>query len=129
MRRHYEKFRQVGADILAVGFAQGASLQRYIEDMRLPFPVVSDPERSAYDAYGLRKGGAWAIFGPKTLWAYARLLARGRLPKGIQGDPYQLGGDFVIDGQGLLRFAYRSEDPTDRPSVDTLLEAVLDAQV
>ncbi len=128
MRRHYDQFRQAGADILAVSFAEGDQLRRYIDEMRLPFPAVSDPERKAYDAYRLRKGSPWAIFGPKTIWAYALLLARGRLPKGVQGDPYQLGGDFVIDGQGLVRFAYRSLDPTDRPSIDTLLHAVRDAQ-
>ena len=51
-------------------------------------------------------------------------MTRGRLFRGIQADPYQLGGDFVVDGQGILRFAYRSEDPADRPSADRLLEAV-----
>ena len=35
-----------------------------------------------------------------------------------------LGGDFVIDGKGIVRFAYRSEDPADRPAMDRLLQAV-----
>ena len=44
--------------------------------------------------------------------------------RGIQGDSTQLGGDFLIDAQGVLRLAYRSQDPTDRPSIATLRDAL-----
>ncbi len=99
-------------------------MEHYARDLRIPFPLLSDPERAAYKAYGLRKGGLWSIFGPKTVWEYVKLIARGRLFRGIQADPFQLGGDFVIDGQGIVRFAHRGEDPADRPALDRLLQAV-----
>ncbi len=107
-----------------ISFAQGKALAHYAGGLNLPFPLLSDPERSAYRAYGLSRGSFWTIFGPKIVWTYVKLMARGRLFRGIQADPYQLGGDFVVDGQGILRFAYRSADPADRPSADRLLEAV-----
>ena len=107
-----------------ISFAQRRAIEYYARDLRIPFPLLSDPERAAYEAYGLRKGGLWSIFGPKTVWEYVKLMAHGRLFRGIQADPFQLGGDFVIDGSGIVRFAYRSEDPTDRPAMDRLLQAV-----
>ena len=55
------------------------------------------------------------------MWRYVRLLIAGRKWRGIQGDSAQLGGDFIVDTNGILRLAYRSHDPTDRPSVDDLL--------
>ncbi len=70
------------------------------------------------------KGGLWSIFGPKTVWEYVKLMTHGRLFRGIQADPFQLGGDFVIDSNGIVRFAHRSEDPADRPAMDRLLQAV-----
>ena len=99
-------------------------MEHYASDLRIPFQLLSDPERAAYRAYGLRKGGLWRILRPKTVWEYAKLIARGRLFRGIQADPFQLGGDFVIDGSGIVRFAHRSEDPADRPAMDRLLQAI-----
>jgi hypothetical protein len=37
-----------------------------------------------------------------------------------------MGGDFVIDIDSTVRFAYRSQDPTDRPPVEALLEVLRD---
>ena len=124
MRHRYEEFRAAGAEVAAVSFAPSKALLPYARDLRIPFPLLSDPERGAYKAYGLRKGSFRTIFGPKTAWEYVKLISRGRLFRGIQADPFQLGGDFVIDGQGIVRFAYRSEEPTDRPSTDRLLQTV-----
>ena len=117
----------MGAEVAVVSFADGSTLERYANDLRLQFPLLSDPERTAYVAYGLNKGGVWSIFGPKIIWQYVKLMSRGRRFRGIQADPLQLGGDFVIDGEGIVRFAHRSEDPADRPSADRLLEAVREA--
>lgn len=126
MRHRYEDFRQAGAEVAVVSFAQGRALEHYRRGLETPFPLLSDPERTTYEAYGLRKGSFLGIFGHRTVWAYVKLMARGRLFRGIQADPFQLGGDFVIDGQSAVRFAYRSEDPADRPSMDQLAEAVRD---
>jgi len=62
-----------------------------------------------------------AIVEPATLWRYVQLLTSGRPWRGIQGDSAQLGGDFVVDREGVIRLAYRSHDPTDRPAVEEIL--------
>lgn len=36
-------------------------------------------------------------------------------------DPYQLGGDFIIDRCGMVIMAHPSTNPVDRPSVDKIL--------
>lgn len=86
--------------------------------------LLIDEPRLAYRAFGLERSW-WRSWQPKTVWRYVQLLLSGRRWRGIQGDSAQLGGDFVIDRQGVVRLAYRSDDPTDRPSVDLLL-AVLE---
>jgi peroxiredoxin len=124
LRHRYEEFRAEGAELAAVSFAEGRILEHYANDLHMPFPLLSDPERGVYRSYGLGKGSTWGIFGPKIIWTYIKLMARGRLFRGIQANPYQLGGDFVIDGEGIVRLAHRGEEPTDRPTVEQLLEAV-----
>lgn len=57
---------------------------------------------------------------------YARLMTKGRRWRGIQGDSGQLGGDFIVDREGILQLTYRSQDPTDRPAVSYLMERLDD---
>ncbi len=61
---------------------------------------------------------AWGL---KVWWRYAQLLLAGRKWRGVQGDSGQLGGDFIVDTAGIIRLAYRSHDPTARPSTNQLL--------
>ena len=39
-------------------------------------------------------------------------------------DVLQLGGDFVLDAAGRLVHAFRSAEPTERPAIGELLEAL-----
>jgi peroxiredoxin len=51
-------------------------------------------------------------------------LAQGRKWRGIQGDSGQLGGDFIVDQQGIIRMAYRSHDPTERPKIEEIIQVL-----
>lgn len=87
------------------------------------FTLLLDPDRAAYRAYDLERSLARA-WQPKVWLEYARLMMSGKKWRGIQGDSTQLGGDFIADADGILRFAHRSHDPTDRPSVAQLLKEI-----
>ena len=57
----------------------------------------------------------------------AKLAAQSSMPKPIQGivdDIHQMGGDFIIDSEGRLKFAYRSPNPSDRPSIQTIVQTM-----
>ncbi len=82
-----------------------------------------DPERETYQTYGLGRS-LLRSWGPKTIWRYIQLLLAGRKWKGIQGDSTQLGGDFLIDKNGNIQLAYRSNDPTDRPTTENILNII-----
>ena len=56
------------------------------------------------------------------MWSYVKFLSSGRKWRGIQGNSAQLGGDFIIDAGGIVRLAYRSGDPADRPAVEKLMD-------
>ena len=101
--------------------------QAWLEETCSPFELLLDPERKAYEAYRLERSvfRSWNL---RTLWRYVKLLASGRRWRGIQGDSTQLGADFIVDPNGVVRLAYYSHDPTDRPSVDHLLAALTDLQ-
>lgn len=126
MQGVYADIQALGGAVLVVSFAPPAQVAAYLERGPLPFPVVSDPERAAYRAFGLEAATWGAMLRPGVLARFMGLMLRGWMPRrSAKGDDLlQLGGDFVLDATGRLRYAHASAEPTDRPSAAALIEAV-----
>ena len=122
MRDHLDRFGD--AVIAVVTFADLSRLARYREHLELPFPVLADPDRAVYRAFGLGKGTWRQVYGWTTLRRYAELLAKGRRVRGPTEDTLQLGGDFVVDRAGRLTYGFWGDAPADRPSIEELAGAV-----
>lgn len=82
-----------------------------------------DRDRSLYSYYGMHRGRLRDIWGFGTWLAYARALARGRLPAYTGADTRQLGGDVLVDPASVVRFHHVGRGPADRPSPAAILEA------
>ena len=63
-----------------------------------------------------------------TIQFYAEQKAQGRkLPAvlaGVEDDPLQMGGDFTLDANLKLVMSHPSKVPTDRPSIQKILERI-----
>jgi peroxiredoxin len=118
--QHQEDLDRLNVEVLIISFGTLPAAERWLEETCSPFRLLLDPERTVYEAYGLERSLArsWNL---RTIWRYVQLLASGRRWRGIQGDSAQLGGDFIVDADGIVQLVYRSHDPTDRPDVDDLL--------
>lgn len=111
------------AEVVVVFFDGTDRLAAYRAHHDLPSRIrlLADPERRVYEALGIGRGSWWRVWGPRTLLAYGRLVARGRRYERHRGDSLQLGGDVVIGPDGLLRAVHRPADPDARPTVDELV--------
>jgi peroxiredoxin len=120
LRQYKNEIEARKTHVALISFGNTELAQAWIEETQASFQFLLDSERKAYQAFNLdySMGRSWS---PKVWFEYARLMAKGRRWRGIQGDSGQLGGDFIVDQGGILRMAYRSHDPTDRPAVDYLL--------
>lgn len=120
---HYAAIQALNAQVIAISFGTPYWANVWLQETAAPFPLLLDPQREAYQAYGLQ-ASVFRSWAPKNLWYYVKAVAQGRELLGKRGDPHQLGGDFVIDRQGIVRLAHPSNDPTDRPSLPKLLAAL-----
>ncbi len=120
MCQHQDEFKRLNTEVLIVSFGALPLAQAWLEETCAPFRLLLDPERTVYQAYGLERS-FWRSWNLKTMRRYVQLMRDGRQWRGIQGDSTQLGGDFIVDTGGMVRLAYRSHDPTDRPSTEQLL--------
>jgi peroxiredoxin Q/BCP len=83
-RDNYEVFKDAGAEVIGVSMDSEESHSGFAQKHRLPFVLLSDPDETAHHAYGVYRS-----FGG---------LVRGRVT-------------FVIDNQGVVRYAFSSLNP------------------
>lgn len=124
MRRRYGEVQATDTDVVAISFEPEDRLAQLARQLQLPFVVLSDSERQTYRKYGLARVTWTQAFSPGTVWTYIKLLVRGRRYQFRRSDLRQMGGDFIIDGHGIVRFEHRTQAPHDRPSVEQLLEVL-----
>lgn len=118
LRHNLETFEVLNTKIVAVSFTGGHLADLWVKQTSVPFTLVIDTERELYKAFGLQ-ASIWGSFGLRSTWYY---IKHAKVPR-IWGNPTQLGGDFLLDEDGILRWSYRSVDNTDRPTVDRILDA------
>jgi hypothetical protein len=126
VQQRYEGIRQLGGEVLVVSFSPPNRVAAYVARYPLLFPVVADPTRTAYRRFELGRTSWWRMLAPGFVIRYLGLILRGRRPRppDEEEDIWQLGGDFLLDGQRRLKYAYRSGDPADRPAAEELVQAV-----
>lgn len=92
--------------------------------MRLPFPVLGDPRRQAYELYGLMRVDFRRRQSPV---AGAARMTRALIRRGgaisFDQDMAQLGGVFIVDTAGIVRYSHRAGQTHDNPAPDDVLRA------
>ncbi len=88
----YERFRDAGIALVMVSVDSPRRVRQLAEQTNPPFPVLSDLDADATVAYDIFENG---IALPST---------------------------FVIDRDGILRWAYIGQRPSDRPTPDEMLD-------
>lgn len=133
LRRDEQLFRAAGAAVALVGHGDPKDAVAFLLAKRVPFPLLLDPERSAYRAYGLTQGKIMQVLTPKTAlpWLRAEMSPETR-QHGLKGGSFlQMPGTFVIDTGGVVRFrggliqfAHRNKHVADSPANDGILDVV-----
>ncbi len=124
MCAHQQKFAELNTRVFVISFGTLPAVQQWMSETCADFTVLLDRERTVYMAYGLERSRLRS-FSPRTLWLYATRHLRGQQMHSSHGDDTsQLGGDFIVDKNGILRLVYPSRDPIDRPPVESLLDTL-----
>ncbi len=111
------------AAVVVVTFTAQERLAAYREHLKLPFDVVTDPDRRLYRLLGAERGSSRRVWSPGTLRMYAQLLRRGRRLRRPTEDIRQLGADAVVDASGTLVYLSLPVSPDARPPVQELIDA------
>ena len=124
LRQQEQELQALGIDVAVVTFQSSPIAENYVRETKLNWPILIDETLQLYSAYGMERGRVWDVWGPATMGVYFKLMFKGRMPRKPAGDVHQLGGDILIDPQGIVRIHHIGTGPADRPTLESLLEIV-----
>ena len=134
LRGAYPEFVSHRIELVAVAQGTPAQTAHYRHSLRLPFPMLADPTRTVFRAFGLGEVPLRAALSPIVIGRMIHLAALGTLPgvgdhlqaaTGSNGSSLaQLSGTFIIGPGGVLQYSHRSTRIDQQPSVADLLQAL-----
>ena len=99
MRDRYAEFLERGVQVLAIAPDSLENARRYVQDNAIPFPCLPDSDRKVFRQYDVKSA----------------MVSLGQRP-----------GLFIVDKDGIVRYAHLGWQQWEIPSVDETL-AQLDA--
>jgi dehydrogenase/reductase SDR family protein 12 len=127
LRGEIDSIEASGASLVIIGNGSAEFAQAFREDLDLTGPILIDPDLLSYRAAGLRRGRA-EILSPRLWTNAARALGAGYRQNSVEGDPWQLGGVFVIRPGGDLLYQYRSREAGDHADPADILASLNNPQ-
>lgn len=124
LHRDREEFEAAGAKVVLIGQATPRHAAHFRRRYAPELPVLADGERRSYEAAGAKRATVGELLGPRMLLKGAQTTLRDRVHQGRTiGDPAQLGGVLIVAPDGTIPYAHLSDDASDNPPNDEVLEA------
>ncbi|HNT24876.1 MAG TPA: peroxiredoxin-like family protein [Anaerolineales bacterium] len=123
-----ERIERAGLGIAVVMHAAPEAAAAFARQYAPGLLCLADPERKAYQAYGLERGNLFQTFlNPKVWSAVSRSGKKGYRvePPPAGQDAMQMSGTFIISPEGQIALPYYYDHIADHPSIDLLLSGVL----
>ncbi len=124
MRASFDKLSSLGVEIQIITFDSVFLAHDYVKYTEVTWPLLRDESKELYVEYGMMIGSWWSIVGPVAIWKYLKLIFAGRKLQKSGKDYRQLGGDVLVDPDGIIRLHHVSTSPHDRPEVESIIEVV-----
>ncbi len=123
MRDVYEAITARGVRLVVIGNGAPYQARTFREDEGITFDLWVDPDMKAYAAAGLHRSVGKTL-SPRSLGHAWRAWRAGARQSNVQGDPWQLGGAFLITPKGKTLYTHVSSEAGDHPSPAELMAAL-----
>jgi len=110
-----------GGRLIAIGNGTPEMARKFVDELKIDYPVFSDPDRKTYDALGLQtKLG----IGLRTPGYFVRALKKGFFQGRTQGSALQQGGEALISNQGEVVWTRVSHEAGSHATSDEIRAAI-----
>ena len=108
----------------AIGTGGRNYAKAFIEDERVPFPVLLDEDGTAAEIVGTGSIGATTLVKPSQIAAGMRSFTGGHRQKKAGRRPLQLGATVVIAPGGAILYEDREDFAGDHADIDEVIAAL-----
>lgn len=124
MRDAYERIREAGGEVVAVGTGNPSLARAFVEDYEIPYPVLLDSDAEAAGIASLEEMPPWKMFHPAS-WSGTRRAWKEGHRIGTPGARVtQLGSTFVVGPGDKLHYVHRDTHSADHAPLDSVLAAL-----
>lgn len=130
LRDEVGAFEEAGAQIVAICQSEPERAGVVARRRGYPFPLLCDPDRRAYEVYGLAEGTAAQILhdfawepGDRAT-GEKMVTSRRDTDRALVDNPWQLPGEFVVTPSGHLTLTHRYQFCEDFPPKTVILGAI-----
>jgi len=123
LRRDQHELKNAGIDVVLVSSGSPEQAESFRHDFEVPFPIVCDPECVLFKEYRLRDMDWRDYYSPSMLVKVVNVMFEGYGYKSGEGSSSQLGGVFLVDTGGKVRFAHIAANAADHPSPREIIQA------
>lgn len=110
LSERYDSLQKKGLHLLAFFQSPEESIRRYVGKQHPPFPIVADPERSVYRAYGVEPSWSGFLKGSLRLSSMVSAASKGFLPGKMEGEKAMVPADFLVGPDLVVGRAYYGSD-------------------
>jgi hypothetical protein len=127
VKRRLPEFEAAGTRAVLVGVGEPSQAAGFRALSGWPGPMRVDRTGEAYRAVALRRTSLLGLLRPRFVREAVRARREGHRQRGVQGDPWQLGGTLVVAPGDRLLLAHRNAGPEDEAPLDAVLAAAREA--
>ena len=125
MRDRYDEIRSLNSEVIAVGTGSVAYAGRFVEEEKVPFPVLVDDGGEAARAASVRSVGFLKlVFNPKSFPGARRARQAGHRVHKAGKRVTQLGATFVVGPGEQIRYEHVDAHSADHAPLDEVLAAL-----
>jgi peroxiredoxin len=126
LRDHYDEIKSAGAEVVAIGTGDERYAKGFVDDERVPFPVLVDDAVKAADAASVKKVDFFTLlFDPRSMKGAWQAHREGYRVKKSGKRVNQLGATFVLGPGPTVRYEHIDIHTADHAPLDEVLAAVV----
>jgi peroxiredoxin len=118
-----EEIKAAGLRVVAVGLGQPKHARQFGGKLAPSVTCITNESPEIYDTYGVGRGNMLRLVAPDAIKAGARAASKGFTQGSSTGDQLRLAGTFIIDTDGIVRYAHYGKHAGDHPDLTAVLDA------
>ena len=124
-REHVRELDSLSPSLVTfVSTADPATTNRFRSWIDTPHRFICDESATLFQRFGLKRATLSQAISPKIAARGLISLMKGNINGKPAGDPMRLGGTFLIDADGLIRWSHVAKDVSDNASLSEIQSAL-----